>query len=103
MKWCISSYSFSVASHCLANDVALCATVVVLWQVILGGNVAADEGYDAKFYETFRKQNLVQAAVNFAQVSCMWFVCVCVCMCVCVIVVMCVIVVICDTKCVCVW
>ena len=61
-----------------------------LWQVILGGNVAADEGYDAKFYEIFRKQNLVQAAVNFAQVSCVYVWCVCVCVCVCV----------CDTKCV---
>ena len=39
-------------------------------QVILGGSVAADEGYDSKFYELFRKQNLIQAAVNFAQVSC---------------------------------
>lgn len=37
-------------------------------QAILGGPVAADELYNASFFDQFRKENIVKTAVKFAKV-----------------------------------
>jgi len=39
-------------------------------QEILGGRYVAVEKYDAQFFRRFRSENIVELAVDFAQVSC---------------------------------
>ena len=60
--------------HVILLDLS-CVGSLLIWrfrfQCILGGVNYAAERFDSKFFEKFRSQNIVETAVQYAQVSLM--------------------------------